>query len=111
MIETEAIAVQSSHLESVKAQSASGRAHYIVRCAVCKSPLWSRHGSMRSKICYVKVGTLDTAASFPPQAHIYVRSKQPWITLDDGVPAFQTYYQRSSIWPPESVQRYAKLRG
>jgi hypothetical protein len=110
MIESDAIALQSGEIESVKVPSPSGRAHYIVRCVHCKTPLWSRHGSLKSKICYVKVGALDNAHTFPPLAHIYVRSKQPWVLLDDGVSRFTTEYDRAKTWPVESLQRYAALK-
>jgi hypothetical protein len=52
------------------------------------------------------VGTLDEPARFPPQAHIYMRSKQPWLKLPPEVPAFDGYYNATKIWPAESLQRY-----
>jgi hypothetical protein len=110
MIESEAISVLSGETENIKVPSASGRAHYIVRCKGCRSPLWSRHGSLKSKICYVKVGALDTPGAYPPQAHIYVRTKQEWITLDRAVPTFKTHYDSAKVWPVESVRRYEAIK-
>jgi hypothetical protein len=109
MIESTAITIRTGETQSVSVPSASGRAHYIVRCSHCKTPLWSRHGSLTSKICYVKVGTLDDPLAFPPLAHIYVRSAHPWLKLDAAVPAFERSYSSAKLWPAESLRRYAAL--
>ncbi|MES2710197.1 MAG: GFA family protein [Pseudomonadota bacterium] len=34
--------------------------------------------------------TLDNPAIAPPGDHIWVRSRQPWMRCDDGLPEFQT---------------------
>jgi hypothetical protein len=52
------------------------------------------------------VGTLDEPARCPPQAHIFVRSKQPWLKLPMGVQIFDEYYDASKTWPTESLARY-----
>jgi hypothetical protein len=54
----------------------------------------------------VRVGTLDEPARFPPQAHIYVRSKQPWLKLPPEVATFQGGYNAARIWPALSLERY-----
>jgi hypothetical protein len=35
--------------------------------------------------------TLDDPAICKPEAHIYVSHRQPWIKLDDGLPAFEEF--------------------
>jgi hypothetical protein len=53
----------------------------------------------------VRVGTLDDADRLPPGVHIFTSSKQPWVQLPGGVPAFEGYYRRSEVWSPESLLR------
>jgi hypothetical protein len=40
-----------------------------------------------------------------PDVHIFTRSKLPWVTLPDPVPAVEVYYDRNELWPAESLQR------
>jgi len=38
----------------------------------------------------IATATLDTPAAAPPADHIWVRSRQPWMRCDDGLPEFST---------------------
>jgi hypothetical protein len=40
-----------------------------------------------------------------PDVHIFTRSKVPWLTLPDSVPAFEVYYDSKTLWPRESLAR------
>lgn len=55
-------------------------------CSVCGSPLlWHSEDSHADWVA-VPLGTLDTAFDTPPQKHIYVDSKAPWVVICDGFP-------------------------
>jgi hypothetical protein len=84
----------------------SGLPHDIYRCPKCRIAVWSTYGG-RTKIRFVRVGTLETPAALPPDVHIYTRSKLPWVTLPAGVPAFEAYYDSKILWPAESLARRA----
>jgi len=86
----------------------SGRPHGVYRCPTCGVALWSEYGGIET-IRFVRVGTLDDPHALRPDVHIYTRSKQPWIALPDGVPAFEAYYDSSKLWPPESLARRAAV--
>ncbi|HVC61962.1 MAG TPA: GFA family protein [Acetobacteraceae bacterium] len=88
----------------------SGRPHRIHRCTACGTALWSEYGG-RDTLRFVRVATLDDPAALPPDVHIYVRSKLPWITLPASVPAFEAYYDARSVWPAASLERRRALRG
>lgn len=52
------------------------------------------------------VGTLDNPDLLPPDAHIFTASKQPWVTIPDNIPALEEYYyERETLWPPQSLTR------
>jgi hypothetical protein len=88
----------------------SGRPHAIDRCAACGTALWSEYGGV-AQLRFVRVGTLDAPAALPPDVHIYVRSKLPWVELPAGVPAFEAYYDSRSLWPAASLARRKAIFG
>ena len=88
----------------------SGRPHHIHRCTACGTALWSEYGG-RSTLRFVRVATLDDPTALTPDVHIYIRSKLPWVTLPDGVPAFEAYYDSRALWPAASLERRRALLG
>jgi hypothetical protein len=59
----------------------------------------------RPEVLFVRGGTLDRPSEVTPDVHIFTRSKLPWITLPDSVPAFEVYYDSKTLWPPASLER------
>jgi hypothetical protein len=110
MIEFTQMSLLAGEPEYVKVPTDSGRTHWVVRCSVCRTGMWNEHGSKSAFNRYVRVGTLDEPSRLPPQAHIYVRSKQPWVALSPDVPAFQADYNAARTWPTASLARYAAAR-
>ncbi|MGE3303264.1 MAG: GFA family protein [Hyphomonadaceae bacterium] len=82
----------------------SGKPHGIYRCPACATALWSEYGGV-SAIRFVRVGALDDPAAVAPDVHIYTRSKQPWVALPAGVPAFEGYYSAKALWPEAAQAR------
>ena len=41
--------------------------------------------------------------------HIHTRSKLPWITLPETVPAFEVYYDSKTLWPAAGLQRLTAI--
>jgi hypothetical protein len=52
---------------------------------------------------------MDDAHARKPGAHIFTRSKLPWVQLPPDVPAFEAYYDAKAIWPAESLARRSAL--
>ena len=44
------------------------------------------------------------------EAHIFVRSKQTWFNLPNGMPMFEGAMDRDAVWSAESVARYDATR-
>jgi hypothetical protein len=82
----------------------SGRPHGIYRCERCGIAVWSEYGGV-TVVRFVRVGTLDDPTALTPGAHIFVRSKLPWVPLPEGVPAFDEYYDTKTLWPAASLER------
>jgi hypothetical protein len=106
LMEADRVEVLSGEPEAVTMPTDSGRPHDIYRCPTCRIALWSTYGG-RPQVRFVRVGTLDDPAALPPDVHIYVRSRLPWVKLPEDIPAFEAYYDPKSVWPAESLARRA----
>ena len=111
LIESDRVVTLAGEPETVLTPSQSGKGQRIVRCPTCRVALWSHYGGAGGVLKFVRVGTLDEPAELPPDVHIYVRSKLPWIALPADVPAFEAYYDSKKLWPPESLERRKAIFG
>jgi hypothetical protein len=108
-IETDRIEIVSGELVATPMPTDSGRPHDVYRCAVCQTALWSDYGH-RPALRFLRIATLDDPAAVRPGAHIFVRSKLPWLTIAGDIPAFDVYYDMKTLWPAESLARRSALR-
>jgi hypothetical protein len=104
MVETKYIRCDSGEIAVSSMPSPSGRGHDVHRCASCGTAVWSDYGR-RPHLRFLRVSTLDDAHAIAPDVHIFARSKVPWVTLPNGVPAFDVYYDMEKVWRPESLAR------
>jgi hypothetical protein len=84
-----------------------GKKQKIWRCPSCQIALFSQYTSPRVR--FVRAGTLDDPSAVSPDVHIFTRSKVPWVTLPESVPAFNVYYDTKKLWPAESLKRLEEL--
>jgi hypothetical protein len=110
LIEANRVALLSGDLEEIAVPTDSGRGQKIYRCASCEIAVWSVYGGI-DKLRFVRIGTLDKPAALPPDVHIYVRSKLPWVKLPEGVPTFEAYYDSKTVWPAASLERRRAIFG
>ena len=110
MIETARIEMIVGEPAVIEMPSPSGRGHEIHRCPKCEVALWSNYGR-RTWMRFVRVATLDAPHAIKPDAHIFTRSKAPWVTLSDDAPAFEIYYDTPKQWSAESLARLAAAGG
>ena len=92
LIETDRIELRGRAPASLSVPTDSGQSHRIFRCEDCQIAVWSEYGGV-AKLRFVRVGTLDDPHAMRPDVHIYTRSKVPWVSLPEGVPAFEAYYE------------------
>ena len=57
----------------------------------------------------VKVGTLDEPGRVPPDVHIFVEAKQPWVVLPEGARVFEASYKKKDVWARESLERWEEV--
>ena len=78
-------------------------------CPSCGTCLWTRFHAAPAGSRFVRAGTLDDPAAFPPDVHIFTRFKLPWVTIPAGAPAFDEFYQLKTTWPAASRARLRNL--
>ncbi len=105
MYEADRVVLLEGVPEVVATPSASGAGQKIARCPTCRVALWSNYAGSGDAVRFLRVGTLDDPDAMPPDVHIYTASKQPWVVIPPGVPAFEEYYDRDALWPRESLAR------
>jgi hypothetical protein len=57
-------------------------------CSVCHCRIFSTN-TARPGLAAVRAGTLDESDQLDVVAHIWMKRKQPWIAIADGVPRWQ----------------------
>ena len=115
LIERDRIVLEpSADPAPIPMKTESGRPHYICRCPVCQTALWSHYGGMGEKAAFVRVGTLEDPDTCPPQVHIFTRSKQPWFELPIDGAAYEIFYSRDdleTLFGNAGAARWRALRG
>ncbi|HEY1606093.1 MAG TPA: GFA family protein [Allosphingosinicella sp.] len=111
LIESDRVETLAGAPEPVMIPSESGMGQQVWRCPACRVAVWSNYGGAKDRLRFVRVGTLDAPAALPPDIHIYTRSKLPWVRLPEGALAVEAYYDSRKAWPPESLERRARLFG
>jgi hypothetical protein len=103
LIETDRVEVFAGDPQPVDVPRDDGSMQTIWRCPTCQVAVFSQytHPGLR----FVRAGTLDDPSAVAPDVHIFTRSKVPWVTLPDAVPAFEVFYDTKALWPATSLER------
>jgi hypothetical protein len=109
MMESDRVTNLGVEPELVETPSESGFGQKIARCPQCRVAVWSHYAGSGPVTKLVRVGTLDNPDLIPPDVHIFTASKQPWVVIPEGVPAFEEYYDRKRLWPEASLARLQAL--
>jgi hypothetical protein len=104
-IERRFVEADHARLRSVMLTAGSGKPHQVFSCPDCGTALWSKYHAAPGDTVFLRAGTLDRPEMAPPDAHIYTRSKLPWLELPAAVPAFEALYNVMEFLPPESRER------
>lgn len=59
-------------------------------CAICHTRIFNTN-TRRPGVAVVRAGTLDDSDKLNVVAHIWVKRKQPWIAIPDGVPQWEEH--------------------
>jgi hypothetical protein len=109
LIETDRVELLAGEPQAVAVARTGGKKQKVWRCPTCQIAVFSQYTTPR--IRFVRAGTLDDPAAVQPDVHIFTRSKLPWVSLPEEVPAFNVYYDTKKLWPAASLQRLEVLWG
>jgi hypothetical protein len=107
LIEADRVEVLAREPQPVPVPRDDGGEQLIFRCPTCQVAVFSQY--TRPEVRFVRGGTLDEPSSIEPDVHIFTKSKLPWVTLPESVPAFDVYYDSKALWPAESLERLEAL--
>jgi len=108
LIEADRVELLDGEPVVIAVSRSGGKKQKIWRCPSCQTALFSQYTSPRVRV--VRAGTLDDPSAVSPDVHIFTRSKVPWVTLPESVPAFDVYYDTKKLWPAESLERLEELK-
>ena len=110
LYEAERVEHIAAEPEIIVTPSVSGKGQRIARCPNCKVALWSNYPQAGSAVRFVRVGTMDNPAAYPPDIHIFTSTKLPWVTIAPGAKAVAEFYDLDAIWSDESKERRRIMR-
>ena len=108
LIEADRVRLLAAEPDLVAVPRGTGKKQKIWRCGTCQIAIYSQY--TRRDVWFVRGGTLDDPSTVQPDVHIYTRSKLPWVSLPETVPAYATYYDMQKLWPPTSLERLEALK-
>jgi hypothetical protein len=103
LMETDRVELLAGDPQPVEVPRDDGSKQRIFRCPTCQVAVFSQYTN--PGVRFVRAGTLDDPSAVTPDVHIFTRSKLPWVTLPDSVPAFEVYYDTKTLWPAASLER------
>ena len=92
-------------VSSTKLTAGSGTACRTFFCTKCGTYVYADYNTAVGRLT-VRTKTLEDSDKFPPQAHIFVKDKDPWLNLSEDVNCFEEMYDAKITWPEESLNRY-----
>ena len=75
----------------------SGAFSSIYGCSKCKARIYAVN-STREGMASLRCGTLDKSSSVVPAAHLWVKSKQPWIELPEDAKIMDEQPRSTEEW-------------
>ena len=83
----------------------SGKKATVYFCKKCGVYIYADYETADKRLT-VRTKTLENSEMFPPQAHIFIKDKDPWLDLSGDQNCYEKMYDPNKEWPEESVKRY-----
>jgi len=107
--ESDRVQLLQGELTEHVVKAGSGGDHTICRCKECGTAVFSYYPRVGRLGAGIRVGSFDDATLFTPTAVVFTAYKMPWVTLPEGVPAFEEYYSPKELFSEEAFGRLMAL--
>jgi len=87
---------------SIDLPTGSGKGYNAYFCIICGVYIFCRYAVSKGRIA-LRTKTLNEPIH--PQAHIFIKDKDPWIEISDKSICYEKMYDREKTWPKESLDR------
>jgi len=94
--------IVEGEVSSTELPTGSGKGYRAFFCVNCGVYLYCKYNVSPGRAA-VRTATLDNPIT--PQAHIYVKDKDPWINIINKEICYDIFYDRATTWPEESLKR------
>ena len=96
----------NGEVDSTELSTGSGAGRRVYFCTNCGTYLYCKYKIVEAqRIVAIRSKTLNDSDKFPPEAHIFVKDKDPWIDIVNKTICFDKMYDRSTTWSKESLER------
>ena len=92
----------SGDVASIDLPTGSGKGYNAYFCIICGVYIFCRYAVSKGRIA-LRTKTLNEPIH--PQAHIFIKDKDPWIEISDKSICYEKMYDREKTWPKESLDR------
>ena len=89
-------------VSSTELPTGSGKGYRAFFCINCGVYLYCKYEVAVGRLA-IRTATLDNPIS--PQAHIFIKDKDPWIEITNKEICHDTMYDRDKTWPEDSLKR------
>ena len=89
-------------VSSTELPTGSGKGYRAYFCNNCGVYLYCKYAVATGRLA-IRTTTLDNPIT--PQAHIFIKDKDPWIEISNKEICHDTMYDRDKVWPEDSLKR------
>ena len=93
------------NISSTELDTGSGKGYRAYFCIKCGVYLYCKYNIASGRIA-VRTSTLENPIT--PQAHIFVKDKDPWIEISNKDICHESMYDRDKTWPLDSLSRLSE---
>ena len=99
--------IVEGEVSSTELKAGSGAPCKTYFCVKCGTYVYADYDSAVKRFT-LRTKTLDNSHKFPPQVHIFIKNKDPWLNLSKDVICFEEMYDPKKVWPEDSLKRYSE---
>ena len=92
-------------ISSTELDTGSGKGYHAYFCIKCGVYLYCKYKIASGRLA-VRTSTLENPIT--PQAHIFVKDKDPWIEISNKDICHESMYDRDKTWPLDSLSRLSE---